>query len=63
MKLKKMATFVFLEGVMIPHINDPSAMNSLPNKYIGMRRGVQVSFEERNPTRDLAPYSLYVDLK
>ena len=28
------------------------AMNSLPNKYNGMRRGVQVSFEERNPTRD-----------
>jgi len=38
------------------------AMNSLPNKYNGMRSGVQVSFEERNPTRDLAPYSQYVDL-
>ena len=28
------------------------AMNFLPNKYNGMRRGVQVSFWERNPTRD-----------
>ena len=28
------------------------ALNSLPNKFNGMRRGVQVSFEERNPTRD-----------
>ena len=37
-------------------------MNSLSNKYNGMRRGVQVSSGERNPTRDLAPYSAYVDL-
>jgi len=28
-----------------------------------MRRGVQVSFEERNPTRDQALYSQYADLK
>ena len=44
--------FEFMKVLRVKQLTPAPVMNFLPNKYNGMRRGVQVSFEERNPTRD-----------